>query len=72
MKYSQNNIEELFKLIGSFPNQEYVQADHYEYIRTSDSIWPNQLLNLKASENEIETVLDEIEKNPKMEKFQIF
>ena len=63
MKYSQRNIEQLFRLIGSFPNQEYGQTDHFEYIRTTDSIWPNQLINLKVSENEIETVLDVIEKN---------
>ena len=65
MKYSQSNIEQLFKLIGSFPNQQYVQTDYFEYIKTKDSIWPNQLLNLQASENEIETVLDLIEEQSK-------
>lgn len=62
MKYSQRNIEQLFRLIGSFPKQEYGQTSHFEFIRTTDSVWPNQLINLKASENEIETVLDVIEK----------
>lgn len=61
MTYSQKNIEQLFKLIGSFPNQQYVHSTHFEFIRTTDSAWPNQLINLNASEDEIDDVLDQIE-----------
>lgn len=61
MNYSQRNIEQLFKLIGSFPNQQYVQTSHFDFIKTKDSAWPNQLINLKVSKNEIEPILDLIE-----------
>lgn len=39
-----------------------MQTAHFEYIRTTNSIWPNQLLNLNTSESNIETTLDVIEK----------
>jgi predicted GNAT family N-acyltransferase len=63
MTYSQFNIEQLFQLIGSFPNQKYGESTHYDYIKTIDSAWPNQLINLSCSENEIDIVLDQIEKD---------
>lgn len=63
MNYTQKNIEQLFRLIGSYPNHEYVQTSHFDYIKTKDSAWPNQLLNFKVSEDEIEPVLDLIEKD---------
>jgi ribosomal protein S18 acetylase RimI-like enzyme len=65
MKYSQNNLEQLFRVIGSFPKQEYGQTNHYEFVRTTSSAWPNQLINFKASEKEIDTVLDTIERDSK-------
>lgn len=61
MNYSQKNIEQLFKLIGSFPDQQYVQTSHFDFIKTKDSAWPNQLVNLKASKDEVQPVLDSIE-----------
>ena len=65
MTYSQNNIEQLFQLIGSFPNQKYGRSTHFEFIQTTNSVWPNQLLNLNASEGEIEIVLNQIENDSK-------
>lgn len=61
MTYSQYNIEQLFKLIGRFPHQKYGQTTHFEYIKTTDSVWPNQLINLSTSEDEIDIVLNQIE-----------
>ena len=43
--YSQQNIEALFELIGSYPGQSFQRGDHYDVITTSGSIWPNQLIN---------------------------
>lgn len=67
MTYSQNNIEQLFKLIGSFPNQQFGRSTHFEFIKTTDSVWPNQLINLNAFEDEIEVVLDQIETDSEKE-----
>lgn len=61
MIYSQNNIEQLFRLIGSFPHQQYGLSAHFEFIQTTDSAWPNQLINLNASDNEADLVLDQME-----------
>ncbi len=62
MSYSQNNIEQLFKLIGNIPNQEYSCGIHYDYIKSKNSVWPNQLINLKTSENDLDRILAYIEK----------
>lgn len=61
MNYSQKNIEQLFSLIGSFPNQQFVQTNHFDFIKTKDSAWPNQLINLRVANNEIDSVLDLME-----------
>jgi GNAT superfamily N-acetyltransferase len=61
MSYSQSNIEALFRLIGSLPNQEYVETENYHYIKTADNAWPNQLFNLTASDEKLDSVLDAIE-----------
>lgn len=62
MKYSQKNIEQLFRLIGSFPGQNFRQAEYFDFIQTKGSVWPNQLFNLKSTENSFNDVLDLIEK----------
>ena len=61
MSYTQKNLEHLFQRIGSFQNQAFVRTKHFDYIRTVDSAWPNQLLNLKASKQELDSILDKIE-----------
>jgi GNAT superfamily N-acetyltransferase len=66
MNYSQNNLEQLFKLIGTIPNQEYSCELHYDYVKAKHSIWPNQLINLKATETDLDCILDSIEKRSKI------
>jgi hypothetical protein len=39
MKYSQKNIEQLFRLIGSFPGQNFRQAEYFDFIQTKGSVW---------------------------------
>jgi hypothetical protein len=64
--YSQSNIEALFTLIGKIPNQECKSTEHFDYIKTQNSLWPNKLYNLKATSNNIDDVLNEIEKKVKL------
>ena len=59
--YSQNNIEELFELIGKIPEQEYFRSKKYDFIKTRGSIWPNQLLNIEVHIDDLGEVLEEIE-----------
>lgn len=61
MTYSQNNIDQLFQLIGRFPNQHYGQSACFDFIKTTDCIWPNQLINFRATVNEVDAVLNQIE-----------
>ncbi len=61
MDYSQANIEALFRLIGSFPGHEFVETEDFDFIKTKDSIWPNQLINLKAEVSNLNQVLSHIE-----------
>ena len=59
--YSQNNLEELYKLIGQIPNQQFFSGPNYDFIKTHNSIWPNLIFNLKASKKKVESLLDKIE-----------
>lgn len=59
--YSQSNLEEFYELIGNLPNQEFTSEKHFDFIRTTNSIWPNQLLNLKTTKSNINKLLDIIE-----------
>ena len=59
--YSQDNIESLFMLIGSFPGGDFVVGRYYDVIRTRDSVWPNQLINLKLGNLDIKTFLNHLE-----------
>ena len=63
MKYSQSNLEQLFQLIGSMPNQEYGRTAHFDYIKTAASAWPNQLINFRTEGKEIIHILNQIEKD---------
>lgn len=62
MDYSQKNIEQLFQLIGSMPNQVYRQTSHFDFIKCKDSVWPNQLINLKLGADNMKAHLHAIEK----------
>ncbi len=59
--YEQHNIEELYALIGSLPGQEFSRGAHIDFIKTSHSIWPNQLINLRATQSELDGLLDDLE-----------
>lgn len=59
--YNQSNIEALFSLIGKLPNQICKSTEHFDYIKTQNSFWPNKIYNLKASQNNIDAILNEIE-----------
>ena len=59
--YSQKNIEQLFKIIGTVPGQTFVQTDYYDYIKSTNSIWPNLLFNLNVSTEKLHQVLKEID-----------
>lgn len=61
MNYSQKNIELLFRLIGSIDGQKYSTGEYFDCITTQHSIWPNQLINLKASAGNIDSILDHLE-----------
>lgn len=61
MSYSQTNIEQIFRLIGSLPHQVYAETDSFDYVRTVSNAWPNQLLNLKSSEENLASLLDKME-----------
>jgi len=63
MKYSQSNLEGLYRLIGAMPEQEFHSGMHYDYIKTWNSVWPNQIINLKVTENDFYRVMDGIEEN---------
>ena len=59
--YSHANLFELFELIGSMPDQKVVHGDHFDYIKTSSSIWPYQLFNFKAPLKIMNDALEKIE-----------
>lgn len=61
MKYDQDNIEQLFRLIGSLPNQDYGHSTYCDFIRTTNSVWPNLLINLNTSEHQISVVMEQME-----------
>lgn len=61
MAYTPLNLEHFLQLIGSYPNQQFGQTAFYNFIKSDDSAWPNKVFNLRASEGEIEQVLNEIE-----------
>ena len=56
--YTQENIEQLFELIGSLSNQKFVKTKNYEFIKTENNIWPNQIINISANESNIDGILD--------------
>lgn len=65
MNYSQENIEQLFRLLGSFTNNTYTRLTYFDVVVTYNSAWPNQLLNLNISNSELNHVLNTIEHKAK-------
>lgn len=61
MKYSQDNIKQFYQLIGSMPDQEFSRTDHFEFIKTKNSVWPNQLINFHPTKDDMDEVLHQIE-----------
>lgn len=59
--YTQDNIEELFKLIGKLPEHKFACTKNYDFISASSSIWPNLLFNFKGALVNVEKILDDIE-----------
>lgn len=63
--YSQQNIEAFYALIGSLPGNQWKQLENFDFIRTANSIWPNQLLNLKVGDYSTAQLLDKLEEQVK-------
>jgi ribosomal protein S18 acetylase RimI-like enzyme len=63
--YSQKNIELLFTEIGKLPGQEFVRSEFYDFVKVPNSIWPNQLINLRTNREAAEQLLQNIERKSK-------
>lgn len=59
--YTHKNLEELFEQIGKMPGQKVVHGEHFDYIKTTHSIWPYQLFNLQAPLEILDDTLTKIE-----------
>lgn len=64
MSYTQDNIEALFELIGGFSGQSFRRENHFDIITTTDSIWPNQLINPDFT-HQADLALEELENKVK-------
>lgn len=62
LMYSQQNIEELFALIGTFPSQQQTNGKYFDLVKTTKSIWPNQLYNLRVPLEQVDELFDAIAK----------
>lgn len=59
--YCQSNLEDLFILISKIPNQQLVKGQYFDFIQTTNSVWPNLIFNLKVTKNNLDDVLDLME-----------
>lgn len=63
--YSQKNTDEFYKAIGTASGYSYSETAHFDAIQSEISKWPNSLLNVHGSTEELEGILDQIERQEK-------
>lgn len=58
--YSNQNLESFFDLFGMLSGEAVVHTPHFDFIKSTGFIWPNQIYNLRFENTLAERVLEEI------------
>ncbi len=59
--YSQKNAEHFYQAIGSIAGFSFESQNNFDVIRSRHTSWPNALLNVRGTQNELVTLLNQIE-----------
>ena len=61
-RYSQESLNRWFECMGKSESVKLVRGKTFDFIKTEKGAWPNKLFNLSISKENMEEVLEEIEK----------